>query len=275
MTSIVTVQDFSKVIAKILKSDRWVLVACDGEQGEGKSCFTDQLAKANAKLTKTPFSHEDNMTYQRKELKDWIDGNRKEKIKRKPEYSNILADELISMFFKRNWYDAEQIDGIELLNKCRDRHLCVLGNIPNFWDLDSAIYPIVTFWAHIHERGRAWIFEKDKNPFATDKWHRLANYKAFKKQKHPYRTQGFVCEIQYPDWTAKEKAEYYHWRNIKRRNTEGQRAKTEKYRDIKIQRDELIRLAFKLNEKLTNKDLHNVVPSLSAEAIRLIRHGER
>lgn len=270
-----TIEFFADRIAKIVKKDRYIMVVCSGEPGEGKSCFTALLAKDISKKTKIKFSYDENMTYQRKELKDWIDGNEKEKIKQKVEYSTILADELISMFFKRNWYDANQIDGIELLNKCRDRHLIIEGNIPNFWDLDSAIYPLVTFWVHIHERGRAWVFQKDRNPFATDKWHRKYNEKIFMKSGNPYRCKGFVCEIHYPDWSPEDKEEYYDIRNTKRKKSEGQRAKSEKYKDIKEQRDMAIKTIKKLNKKLTNKDIHCIIPSLSVEAIRLIINGDR
>jgi len=217
-----TIKQFAKIVYDIQKTDRWVFIGCDGEMGEGKSCFTSQLAKEIAKLHKFPFSYKNNMTYLRSELNNWIDGDAEGK-NRKPEYSIILADELISMFFKRNWYDASQIDGIELLNKCRDRHLCVLGNIPNFWDLDSAIYPIVTFWVHINARGVAWVFQKDKNPFTTDKWNRKFNEKLMQRNKSPFKAKGFVCQILFDDWTPEDKKDYYEVRNAKRISSEGQR----------------------------------------------------
>lgn len=269
-----TLENFAKTNAGMLYTDRYSLVVSTGMPGEGKSCFTSQLAEAVSKVTKVPFSYDGNMTYQRKELKQWIDGDKKGKG-RMPERSSILADELISMFFKRNWYDSEQIDGIELLNKCRDRHHLIVGNIPNFWDLDSAIYPLVTFWVHVFERGRAWVFQQDRSPFATDKWHRLANEKLFRKKHNPYSCKNFVCEILFDDWSPQDKREYYAVRNIKRLRTEGQRKKDERYTDIKRQRDALLRLAFKLKPKLTNVDVHNIVPSLSAEAVRLIRYNKR
>lgn len=272
--SITTIKDLAELQAKILKTDRWIFNAIDGEMGEGKSCFGSQLAKETAKQTGTPFNYQTNMTFKRKELKIWVDGDKHGKGKL-PGFSSILADELVSMFFKRNWYDFEQIDGIELLNKCRDRHLCITGNIPNFWDLDSAIYSVITFWIHIDVRGIAWVFRKDRNPFASDKWHRRENEKLFRKNKDPYRCHGFVCEIPFEDWSNAEKERYYTIRNIKRKKTEGQRRKEERYRDIKQQRDELLRFAFNLNPKLTNKDVHNLVPSLSVEAVRLIRKRER
>lgn len=241
------IKDFAERIAKIQKTDRWVFIVCDGDMGEGKSCFTSQIAREVARLNGTNFSYEENMTYLRRELKDWVDGDKDGK-NQKPEYSVILADEIISMFFKRNWYDSNQIDGIELLNKCRDRHLCVIGNVPNFWDLDSAIYPLVTFRVHIFERGRAWIFSKDRNPFEVDKWHKKDNCKSFRKKGNPYGCLGYVSEVGFMDWPGTDKKQYYLIRNIKRKKTEGQREKFERYTDIKQQRDKLIRWIYRLHK---------------------------
>lgn len=194
-----------------------------------------------------------------------------------------MADEIISMFFKRNWYDSAQIDGIELLNKCRDRHLCVFGNVPNFWDLDSAIYSTVTFWVHIHERGRAWVFQSDRNPFANDKWHKKDNQKKFRKTKNPYGCLGFVCEIHFDDWQLKEKEEYYAIRNVKRVKTEGQRTRIDRYGDVKKQRDELLRFIWDYNKRLVEKGVADPfkkkdladISGLTDQAVAYILRGER
>lgn len=249
----VSIKEFAGVIAKIMKTDRWVFLVADGDMGEGKSCFLTKISRDVSNQTKTPFSYQDNITYKRKELKEWIDGKNQKK-----EYSTVIADELISLFFKRNWFDADQIDGIELLNKCRDRHLFVCGAIPNFWDLDSAIYPITTFWVHIYERGRAWVFRKDRNPFTPDKWNKKKNEKVFSKKRMPHFCVNFVCEVIFHDWSTSDRKEYYDVRNTKRKNTEGQREKREQYKDIKQQRNAAI-IYIKDHEKITTKELADVV----------------
>ena len=265
-----SIKSFAKIISGISQTDRWVFLVCSGDMGEGKSCFTDKLSREVAKLNKTHFSLKNNMTYSRKDLKKWIDGEGPEKKGQKPECSVVLADEIISMFFKRNWYDYKQIDGIELLNKCRDRHLVILGNVPNFWDLDSAIYPIVTFWVHIHERARAWVIRKDPNPFTSDKWHRKENEKIFNKNNNPYKCHGFVCEIHWPDWTNDERADYYSIRNVKRINTEGQRGNVERYANVKNHRDNAIRYVFQIKPDITGRALAEVV-DCSEELISSIK----
>ena len=273
MVEQLTIKEFSKKLASITKSDRWVLGVCTGDMGEGKSCLTSQLLEEYAKEAKIPFTYSDSMTYSRKELKLWIDGDKSGKGQKK-ERSPVLADELISMFFKRNWYDFEQIDGIELLNKCRDRHLLVFGNVPNFWDLDGALLSLTTFRLHVYERGVAWVFMKDRNPFVCDPWHMTENAKLYRKHKNPYSCIGFVGEIRFRDWSPKDKEEYYTVRNEKRKNTEGQREKLEKYRLIKEQRDTLIRLAFQLKPDITEKDIADTI-DLSETAVHYAKTGER
>ena len=209
-------------MADISQTDRYSLVVIDGDTGEGKSTLSKEACESTAKENGTPFSLQNNMTYLRSELVKWVDGEGEERKGQLPEHSVVLSDELISLFFKRNWYDRDQINGVELLSKCRDRHLTIFGNIPNFWDLDSAVHPHIKFWIHIVQRGVAWVFEKDKNPFTVDKWRRRENYKILQKDNSPYRCRNFLFTLTWDDWTEKGKEEYYKIRNEKRRNTEGQ-----------------------------------------------------
>lgn len=266
-----TINEFARYISEISKTDRWVLIVCSGEMGEGKSCFSDQLLTQVARYNGLPFSYEGNMTYSRKELKTWIDGDEKGN-NRLPERSCILSDELISLFFKRNWYDAEQIDGIELLNKSRDRHLVIVGNIPQFQDLDKAFLSIVTYRIHIFERGIAWVWEKDRNPWIEDLWHTKINAKRFAKYKNPYKDNGFLFEIRFDNWSPEQKAKYYAVRNVKRLNTEGQRAKEERYREIKDQRNLLIRWIFELDPTITDRAVAEAV-GISPQLTGLIRNN--
>lgn len=269
------IKDFASLNAKIMHSDRWSLIVVSGDMGEGKSCFSDTAAAETAKFAGTPFSREANMTYLRKELKRFVDGD-EHGAGKLPEYSVVHVDELISLFFKRNWFDAEQIDGIELLNKCRDRHLCIIGNIPNFWDLDSALYAMVTFWVHVDERGKAWVFQKSKNPFATDKWYKAYNEKRFEKDGNPYKCKGFITELNFPNWTPDDKRAYYRIRNAKRKNTEGQRSRLEKYGDVKRQRDEVIRFILHIANQHKLKDItHKTVAQLTGLERSMISYISR
>ena len=132
-----TIREVAKLLNDTLYSDRDAVCAFGGMTGEGKSVCMIQLAKEFMKLKNGKFTF-DWMTWDRDELLEWIDGPRDTENPKyggqRNEYGVSIADELISMFYKRNWYEDEQKAAIELFNKCRDRHQLVLGAVPNFWD---------------------------------------------------------------------------------------------------------------------------------------------
>lgn len=233
------VKQIAEFIADVLKSDREGIIVVDGDKGEGKSVLMAQICAATAPLTGTTFSFKDNMTWQRKELKAWIDPGDEQK----PEMSCIIADEIVSMFLAREWFDADQIDAIKLLNMCRDRHLLVCGALPNFWELDKAFRSQVRYWIHVERRGVGWMFEKSHNPGARDKWMQREIEKAYVKHGNPSKAPNFVCRVLWDDWDKWTKARYLRIRNTKRVGVENQRRVPVRIREVTAQRDRLIRFA--------------------------------
>lgn len=268
-------ENFAKMIHTLLRSDRDVNIGVGGFTGEGKSTFSTKLLQAYSKVSGTYWGF-DRMTWSRKELMQWIDGKGKEREGQLPEFSAILPDELFAMFYRRNWYEEEQIDAIATFNMCRDRHLLLCGNVPNFWELDGSFLSRMRFYVYIPKRGIAWVFEQENNPFCNDNWNTRENMKSFRKKKNPYSIPNFICEIYFDDWTTEEKQEYYAIRNEKRRAAIGQNKndKKERYTNIKVQRDTLIRAVFQLDKKMTLRAMSELI-GMSKEAIRLVKEGLR
>lgn len=278
-----TIESFAKTIHKLLLSDRDGMIGVAGMTGEGKSTFLTKLQKAHAKISGQDWGF-DRMTWSRKELLKWIDGDKDGKGQL-PEYSAILVDELFSMFYRRNWYDEAQIDAIATFNMCRDRHLFIGGNVPDLWELDGGFLNRLRFYVFIPIRGVAWVFQPENNPFTNDKWNMLQNKKEFRKKRNPYSIPNFVCEIHFDDWDAEEKKEYYRIRNIKRVKaiSDNKNNKKERYTQIKAQRDTLIKMMLcinntcpeckhEFNTKFTNKDISEAV-GITQAAVSLIRNG--
>lgn len=270
----INLDEFVKLIVDLLKSDRDNNIAVGGMTGEGKSCFVTQLVKKYCHITKFKFSFQ-MMTWSRKELKTWIEGDKKGQGQ-KPEYSPIIPDELFAMFYKRNWYDDAQKELISILNMCRDRHLLLIGNVPLFWDLDSGFSSRMRFYIYIPRRGVAWIFEQENNPFSKDPWNIAENRKIFRKYGAPYKMPNFYMECYYSDWSEDEKKRYYNIRNTKRVKAQEdiKKNKVEPYGNIKTQRDILLRMIISMDKTLTNKGLGQAI-GLSEEGVRLARHGLR
>lgn len=288
-----SLDEFALLLHKLLRSDRDVNLGISGFTGEGKSTFLIQLFKKYSELNKVKWNF-NHMTWSRKELLKWIDGKKNKDglfEGQLPEYSSIALDELFLLFYKRNWYDEGQIDSIATLNMCRDRHLLIGGNVPNFWDLDSAFTSRIRFYIYIVNRGRAWVFEQENNPFSQDAWNKTLNKKMFRKVGHPYGLPNFLMEINFPDLSPKEKINYLSIRNKKRLMAIDQSKddKKEVYRDIKRQRDTLIKLLLEMNKdivkdkevskrlginKLSVKDLSDLL-GISQSIIRMILLGLR
>lgn len=250
MGKIESLQDFARLLLDIGKSDRDNLLAVAGNTGEGKSCMLWQLMKAYYSLLGLEWQP-NNMTWNRKELLLWIDG-KPESAKDKdglkegqlPEYSGIMTDELFALFYKRNWFQDTQIDSLATLNMCRDRHLLVAGAVPCFWDLDTGFLNRVRYYIYVKERGVAWVFSQENNPFVSDPWNKNQNKVFFRQnQGRPYSLSNFVCELHFLDWTPEEKVLYYGVRNEKRvKAIEAmQKERHDKYRSLRNQRDAAFR----------------------------------
>ena len=233
-----TMANFAKMIWRLLEKDHDVNIGTGGFTGVGKSTFAIQLLETYQQLSGKQWNF-DQITWSREELMKWIDGD-KEGKGQLPEYSGILADELISLFFKRNWWTDPQKDAIELFNKCRDRHLLIIGNIPNFWDLDSGLITRLRYYVYLPVRGMAWVFEQENNPFTHDVWNRQDNMKFFRKNKIPSTCSNFLFEINFQDLPDDKKAAYLHIRNTKRVATEGQHKQLERVHRVVAQRNDLM-----------------------------------
>jgi len=269
---ITNLKDFATIIYRLLKSNRDVVAGTGGMTGEGKTVFSVQLVKEYCKIAGIKFTF-DMLTWERKELMKWIDGHGELKEGQLPEYSPAIPDELIGMFYSRSWYEDAQKDSIKVFNSCRDRHLLIIGNVPNFWELDGGFRSRVRFYIFIPERGKAWIFQQENNPFTKDVWNVTENSKLFRKKNNPYSSKNFVCEIHYPDLTPSEALEYEAIRNTKRlhMNDEG-KEKLERYTTVRRQRDLAIRGMLMSNPNITQTEVADMI-GVSEGLISMIKNG--
>jgi hypothetical protein len=267
-----TIKEFAQKVYDILKSNRDVVTGTAGMTGEGKSVFATQFTKAYCEVAKIPFSF-DMMTWERKEMMRWIDGEGESKEGQKPEYSAIIPDELIGMFYGRSWYEDAQKESIKTFNSCRDRHLFVVGNVPNFWELDGGFRSRVRFYVFIPERGKAWVFQQENNPFTKDVWNVTENCKLFRKKGNPYSSKNFLCEIHYDDMTPDEAVLYSDIRNTKRIHMNDEsKEKQERYTTVRRQRDLAIKGLIVANPELTQREIADML-GVSEGLISMIKNG--
>lgn len=276
MVEQVSVEKFAKLIYQLLKSDRDVNMAVGGMTGEGKSTFSAKVQKAYAKISGDKWTF-DRMTWSRAELMKWIDGEGPNKEGQLPQYSAILPDELFLMFYSRNWYEKEQIDAIATFNMCRDRHLFLAGNVPNFWGLDGAFRDRMRFYAFIPKRGIAWIFQQESNPFCKDQWNVTENMKLFRYNNNPYKCPNFLFEVRFSDWDADEKRDYLAIRNKKRVEAVEQTRENRELNNMTNKDAKLGHCLLLLKEEagLTQQELSEMVSISRPTIIKYVRLARR
>jgi len=227
-----TLKQFAKNIGKInnplgkgiKESNRDSFIIISGHTGEGKSTLAIRLAYHYSAIKKVPFSLDNNITYDIKEFLNWIGGGENIKDK-KPRMSSIIGDEIISFFYKRDWY-AESLKGaFELLNKGRTNNYLILGCVPIFWHIDRDVRSLVRYNIYCY-RGHniAHVFEATDNPGDDDPWNRKLISKAYNKkrlQNCPNYVTTLICE----DLNQEQKIKYKLIRETKRKNTELQHRK--------------------------------------------------
>lgn len=216
------VKKFAKLIKDYIYSDRQGLIGVAGETGSGKSTFLYKVLKEYSGLIGKEWTN-DNITWSRDELMKWIDGDTsKDPVNglrpgQLPEYSVILADELLPMFSVNNRFDVDQQKATATFNMCRDRHLLVGGAVPTFFNLDSFLRARFLFYAYIPRKGIAWIFTKSNNPFDRDQWNTSRNERIFRDNPDkPWYSPNYLCTVKFDDFTPEEKTSYYKVRNEKR-----------------------------------------------------------
>lgn len=194
------------------------VMAVTGFTGMGKSVLGITVGK---KADGKEFSFERNLVYKRSELS--------EKIKRSaPEGSYVHVDEAINVLFKRDFAQGDQRELIKLMNMCRDRHLILFFFLPDFFSLDKEIINTgrIRYWIHIYQRGRAYIFQPNANPFAGDKWDTKLNEKLWGKKI--YKSRNFVGELIWHDLSDEEYAEYEAVKRKKKEDAERDEVKQDK-----------------------------------------------
>jgi hypothetical protein len=272
-SKVVSLKHFARYIFNIQKADFDVLGAVSGFTGIGKSTFSILLELEHAKVSGLEWDLS-RLTWSRSQLLRWINGG-KDGEGQLDEYSALISDELFMMFYKRNWFADEQKEALTVLKSCRDRHLFMLGNIPNFWELDKNFCSQVGFYVYIAKRGEALVFQQENNPFTEDSWNRRINVKLYAAGKIE-ESPNFLFKIYFNDLDAEVKKSYLALRNSNRiRDLDSNKPQAlERYKDMKLQRAKLIQLVFdlkkQLGEEYSNADLSKLL-GIGRETVRASR----
>ncbi|NOR84968.1 hypothetical protein GQ473_02530 [archaeon] len=163
--------DIVSAIKQRLEDDWDIVIACDGEEGSGKTTFFLNLFMNIS----DDFDFEKNICYV-------------------PSYQNIpqqfgalkpkscyLIDEGTDAFYNLDFYDNVQKDIVKMYKRERKQNKVTGIAIPEFAELTKGMKSRVKLWVHLWGRGIATVFVKSPNAFSIDKWNVKENNKAFER----------------------------------------------------------------------------------------------
>jgi len=157
-----SIQDIAKLLLERIKNDWDAAIAITGEEGSGKSTFALQLAMA----VDPNFALQRNVMFSPSE-KEMID-----KVIHLPKYSAIVIDEAIKILYKLNWSSKIQIVLNQIYALARKENKVSLFCMPRFVDFNEYFRNHrLKMWIHISQRGKAFLFLRDSNPYSQDAWH--------------------------------------------------------------------------------------------------------
>jgi len=219
-----SITELATDIKTTLQSDKDFIIITDGETGSGKSTFSIKLAKKACPW----FSIKTDIIYGRDELV--------EKITTAKNGSAFVCDEAINLLFKRDFMTKKQKFILRLLDMCRDKNLCLIMCVPNFWSLDKHILEgRVKLRCHISKTGFCFLWKPTTNPFTPDKWCRKYNEKVcYNWDAYPSarRTKGFLGYTRFGDLGNEEKNIYLAIKKFKKEEVKRKEENEEKKEQI-------------------------------------------
>jgi len=137
----------------------------------------------------------------------------------------IVADEMIMVGYRREFYNKNQQEFIKLLNTQRDKGNVFIACVPNFANLDKDILGLTFLHIHVAKRGVAYLFcPPASSIFSTDRW-RMDESKKLEERHRINKIAGgipawklpnFVGTLRFPKLTDKQESRYQKIKDEKR-----------------------------------------------------------
>ncbi|HUS50774.1 MAG TPA: hypothetical protein VMZ91_11460 [Candidatus Paceibacterota bacterium] len=195
-----SMDELSTHVLNTKRVDKDFLIITDGATGGGKSTWSIKFAKKND----SKFNIEKDVVFSQDEFID--------KVVNSEAGRTYIADEAINVLFRRDFMLKKQKFILRLLDMARDKNLCLIFCVPNFWAIDKHLLEgRIKLRVHIAKTGLAFLWKPSSNPFAPDKWYR--KYNEIVSSNWDYymnarRTKGFLGFIRFGDMCNSDKEIY-------------------------------------------------------------------
>ena len=266
-----------RTFRKVVRSDRDVVGAITGNEGEGKSALAIDMGK-NCD-PRFDIEQDEVGTTKKQEMLD--------KMMDKKRYGCVVVDEAIKKLYKQNWQSKSQRFLNQLYTLCRQENKITILCLPRFIDLNEFFRNHrVKYWIHIVQRGTAVAFMRDWSPFTKDPWWMAENQKIIDassrgksivdidvedKLKILSKSKNFLMDFKFTDFDPEDKEKYL--RCVGSKKYEGNLddedvGETDAMKRVRLQRDKLIEMMVRRGAKQTEmmKEI-----GLSPNAIREAR----
>lgn len=224
--------ELARIINDTQKIDKDYLIVVDGETGMGKSTFSILLALK----TDPNFDIYNNIIYSQTELIEAITNSEPGKT--------YIVDEAVNVLFKRDFAKTKQKFILRLMDMCRDKNLCLMFCVPNFWSLDKHILEgRIKLRAYIAKTGLAFMWKPTGNPFTADRWRKKYNEKVcwnWESNPAAKRTKGFIGHIKFGDLPKKYKEKYLEVKQKKKEEVKKQEEEAEE-KEAKRKKEDYLR----------------------------------
>jgi len=257
-----TITELCGEVNNTLKIDKDFPIVIDGLTGSGKSTLALHLAKKGCQW----FSIKEDILFSKKELIY--------KISNAPPFSYLVLDEAVNLLFKRDFMDRKQKFLLKLLDMCRDKNLCLIFCVPNFWSLDKHLLDgRIKLRIHISRTGFAFMWIPTSNPFTPDKWCRKYNEKVcYNWDNYPNakKTKGFIGYLKFGDMPESDKKVYLKVKAIKKEEVRKAEEDEEKKEELDKQKGfimgETMVLSMLKEQGLLKQGALNVYASIRGES---------
>jgi hypothetical protein len=227
----------------------------------GKSTLAIHLAKKGCIW----FKIKDDIIFSRKELI--------EKISNAEKKSYIVLDEAINVLFKRDFMDRKQKFILKLLDMCRDRNLCLIMCVPNFWAIDKHILEgRIRLRIHVARTGFSFMWKPTTNPFTPDKWNRKYNEQVcYNWDTYPNakKTKGFIGYLKFGDLCDSDRKDYLAVKEYKKEMIKKEEEEEDKKQELDKQKGfimgETMVLSMLKEQGLLKKGAFNIYASIRGE----------
>lgn len=172
-----TVKELAEITKKRIQNKFDANIAVTGVTGIGKSTFLWKF------FHQFPdFKVRKHLIFKRSDMIDLIKSQK---------FGYVWNDELITSGYKRNFFDREQIELIQVLTKYRNHYNIVAGAVPVFFTLDKELLKLFGMHIHIIKRGLGIVhLPREGRMYTDDIWDVRINAKledkwSKKKQANP------------------------------------------------------------------------------------------